>query len=288
MKVLIIGSKGMAGHIIYTFFKEKTSYEVIDIARGTDSHIPTYQLDVTDFLKLTEVLTIEKPSIVINCIGILNKDAEDHPDKAILLNCYLPHFLAKKGDEIGFKLIHISTDCVFNGKDGGYIETSEKNGIGFYAQTKALGEVISPNHLTLRTSIIGPELKGNGIGLFHWFMQQSGSIYGYSKAFWTGVTTIELAKAIQAAIDNNITGLHHLVNNEKINKFDLVSLFKKIFEKDDVIIQAKDDYKVDKSLVKTNNDFDYVVPSYSKMIEEMKIWITNHHSLYSWYSNKSN
>lgn len=281
-KILIIGSKGMAGHMLYHYFNEHTNFEVVDIARNNDFHTPTHQLNVTDFASLHKVLKSEAPDVVINCIGVLNKDAEDHPEKAILLNSYFPHFLASKGTELNFKLIHISTDCVFNGKIGGYTETSEKDGIGFYAQSKALGEVSYGNHLTLRTSIIGPDLNKNGIGLFNWFMKQKGDINGYSKAFWTGVTTLELAKAIQEAIAQDIKGLHHLVNTEVINKFELTTLFKEIFEKNEVNIIPYDGYKVDKSLIRTNFHFDYTVKSYSEMLTEMKTWISEHSTLYAY------
>lgn len=282
-KVVIIGSNGMAGHVIFYYLKENTNFNLIDIARGTEFHIPSYQVDVTDFTALKSIFLAEKPSIVINCIGILNKDAEDHPDKAILLNSYFPHFLARAGNEIGFKVIHISTDCVFSGKKGGYTETSEKDGIGFYAQTKALGEVDYGKHLTLRTSIIGPELKKNGIGLFHWFMQQTGVIKGYSTAFWTGVTTIELAKAIVAAIDQEISGLHHLVNEKKINKYDLILLFQAAFKNPDLTIEPYDGYRIDKSLLRTDDSFNYKVPSYEAMIRDMKKWVTEKKYLYSFY-----
>lgn len=283
-KIFIIGSKGMAGHVIYHFLKENTDFKIIDIARDTNSHIPVYQLDATDFKKLKEILSTEKPDVVVNCIGILNKDAEDHPDKSVLMNSYLPHFLAKTGTETGFKLIHISTDCVFDGKKGGYTERSEKDGKGFYAQTKALGEVVYGQHLTLRTSIIGPELKQDGIGLFQWFMKQKGTVRGYSEAWWTGVTTLELAKAIVEAIHQNLSGLYHIVNDEKINKYDLITLFKNIFEKNDVLIESFKDYKVDKSLVRSDTDFKYTVPSYEKMIGELKDWMTLHASLYTNYA----
>jgi dTDP-4-dehydrorhamnose reductase len=281
-KVIIIGSKGMAGHVMFEYLNENTNYEVIGIARGNDFYIPKYDLDITDFKKLKNVLIDEEPDIVINCIGILNKDAEDHPDNAILLNSYFPHFLAGIGKDISFKVIHVSTDCVFNGKKGGYKEDSIKDGFGIYAQSKALGEINYGNNLTLRTSIIGPELKLSGIGLFHWFMQQKGKIKGYSEAYWTGVTTIELAKAVYAAIEQDITGLHHLVNDSKINKFDLTNLFKTVFVRNDVSIEAYEAYKVDKSLIRTNYSFDYSVPSYEKMIKEMKQWIRDHKELYNY------
>jgi dTDP-4-dehydrorhamnose reductase len=282
-KIIIIGSKGMAGHVIYKYLKTHTSYQIVDIARGTDFFIPSYNLDVTDFSLLEKVLNTEKPDVVINCIGILNQDAEAHPDRAIALNSYLPHFIARIGEKLKFKLIHISTDCVFSGKRGGYAEDSFKDGEGFYAQTKALGEIKYGNNLTIRTSIIGPELKDNGIGLFNWFMNQKNVIKGYTLAFWTGVTTIELAKAIVAAISHDLTGLHHLVNDEKISKFELVNLMKKIFVKDDLTIEEYDGYKIDKSLIRTTDDFKYHVPTYEYMINEMKSWINHHEKLYKKY-----
>ncbi len=282
-KIIIIGSSGMAGHMIYNYFKEYTDFNVVDIARSIDLRLPSYQLDVTNFNELEGILKREMPSVVINCIGILNKEAEDYPETAILLNSYFPHFLAKSGNENGFKVIHISTDCVFNGEKGGYTELSVKDGIGFYAQTKALGEINYGKHLTLRTSIIGPELKDNGIGLFHWFMKQRGVIYGYRQAYWTGVTTLELAKALIAAIKQDISGLHHLVNDYRMNKYELVSIFKETFQKTELEIEPFDDYKVDKSLIRTRNDFAYSVQSYEIMISEMKCWIESHPYIYLHY-----
>jgi dTDP-4-dehydrorhamnose reductase len=282
-KIIIIGSNGMAGHIIYNYFKEFTDFNIVDVARSIYFHVPTYQIDVTDFKALEEIFKKEMPMIVINCIGILNKEAEAKPDNAILLNSYFPHYLAKSGNENGFKVIHISTDCVFNGEKGGYTELSIKDGFGFYAQTKALGEIDYGKHLTIRTSIIGPELKDNGIGLFQWFMQQHGIINGYRQAYWTGITTLELANALIAAIEQDISGLHHLVNDYSINKYELVSLFKEIFQKNELKIEPFDDYKVDKSLIRTRNDFDYAVQSYEIMINEMKSWIESHSYLYPHY-----
>ena len=261
-KILIIGSKGMAGHVIYHYLRDETDFQIIDIARDTNFHKPTYQLDVSDFRKL--------------------RDAEDHPDKAILLNAYLPHFLAQRGGKIKFKLIHISTDCVFSGSKGGYTEDSPKDGIGFYAQSKALGEVTYGSNLTLRTSIIGPELNSKGIGLFHWFMNQKGTIKGYKQAYWTGVSTLELAKAIKEAIDQDITGLHHLVNSEKISKYDLISIFKQVFARNELDIMPSDDYRVDKSLIRCKNTFNYQVSSYRTMVSEMKDWINSHPLLYKY------
>ena len=122
-------------------------------------------------------------------------------------------------DVLNAKLIHNSTDCVFSGEKGtSYIETDEKDGNGVYAKTKGIGEVISDKHLTIRTSVVGPELKSDGEELFHWFMTQSGTISGYTRAIWSGVTTLELAKAVLWSIENKITGLYHITNNDSICK----------------------------------------------------------------------
>lgn len=281
-KILIIGSHGMAGHVILHHLREKSKYDVIDIARSNKPFSPKLLMDVTNFDRLANEITTHNPDVIINCIGVLNKDAEDNPAKSILLNSYLPHFIAKVGNEIGSKLIHISTDCVFSGKMGGYTEDSFKDGIGYYAQSKALGEVTYGNNLTIRTSIVGPEIKDDGIGLFHWFMGQNGAVKGYSKAFWTGITTIELAKVIDAAISSDISGLHHLVNDQKISKFELLNLFKDVFNRDGVSIDNFYDYSVDKSLVRTNYAFEYIVPPYLQMVREMKKWMEDHHFLYSY------
>lgn len=281
-RILVIGSKGMAGHVIYHYLRSLKKYHVADISRNNAYFISTYTIvDITDFTALLHVLQTEKPDVVINCIGILIPEANANPDRAILINSYLSHYIARKGKELNFKLIHISTDCVFSGKKGGYIETDPHDGTGFYAQSKALGEVTYDNNLTLRTSLVGPELKSNGIGLFHWFMKQQGTINGYTKAIWTGVTTIEIAYAIEKAIDEEKTGLYHLVNNARISKYDLINMFRTVFEKDDIEIKPYDDYVVDKSLISSVNDFP--IPSYKEMVTNMRRWMAENKNMYPEY-----
>ncbi len=280
-RVLIIGSKGMAGHVIYEYLKSIDTYVVADVSRNDDFFKSVYKIDISGALEIERVLFDFKPHVVINCIGILNANAEENPDNAILINSYLPHFIAKVGAILKFKLIHISTDCVFSGARGNYQESDITDGTGFYAKTKALGEVLYNENLTLRTSIIGPELKNNGIGLFNWFMHQSGTITGYSKAIWTGITTIELARQVHVAISNNYFGLYHVVNNQKITKYDLLTLFKEVFEKDDIIIEREEKYSVDKSLINSSSDF--VIGSYPSMIVEMRMWMENKKYLYPIY-----
>jgi dTDP-4-dehydrorhamnose reductase len=282
--IIVLGANGMAGHVITTGLREdKDNYKVISVARSSSEIKPSVILDVTDFIGLKSLINSSKPDIIINCIGLLNKTAENNPDQAILINAYLPHFLESTTKDTKIKVIHISTDCVFSGEQGSYIETSFKNGYGYYAQSKALGELNNSKDLTFRTSIIGPELNENGIGLFHWFTNQKSEIKGYTNAFWTGVTTIELLKAIKCAIENDLVGLYHLVNSEKISKFSLVSLFNEVFCTDLSII-SYDAYSVDKSLINSRTDFSFHVSGYKEMIIEMSKWIHNHKELYKHYN----
>jgi dTDP-4-dehydrorhamnose reductase len=177
----------------------------------------------------------------------------------------------------------MSTDCVFSGKTGGYSETSFRDGETFYDRSKALGELENNKDLTFRNSIIGPDMSERGIGLFNWFMKQEGQINGFTKAIWTGVTTLTLAKAMEQALKENLTGLYNLVNNEDISKFELLKLFNKYMKDDRIEILPSDKLSLDKSLINNRTDFSYNVPSYETMVAEMKEWIENHKNLYPHY-----
>lgn len=278
-KIIVLGANGMAGHVITTGLKADAAYEVISVARTKSIVNPSVLMDVSDFNSLASLIKNTNADVIINCIGLLNKTAEDNPDQAILVNSYLPHFLESQTKNTNTKVIHISTDCVFSGEEGGYTEKSFKNGKGFYAQSKALGELENTKDLTFRTSIIGPELNTSGIGLFHWFANQTGSINGYTNAYWTGITTIELLNAIKTAITENLTGLYHLVNDGKISKFNLVAIFNEVFHKN-LNINPYDGYKVDKSLINSRTDFSYKVKPYEEMISDMKSWILTYPEYY--------
>ena len=243
-------------------------------------------LDARDEERFFKAIKDISPNFIVNCIGILINAARDNLENAIFLNAYLPHRLARLADSLDAKLIHISTDCVFSGDKGtAYLEGDFKDGSGNYSKTKGLGEIISKNHLTLRTSVVGPELKNNGEELFHWFMNQSGTISGYTKSIWSGVTTIELARAVECSMRRDITGLHHVTNNSSINKYDLLNLFKKHTGKD-INISPVDGKKKDKSFIDTRELLDFQIPSYDLMVSEMVELIRNNKSLYSQYGLK--
>lgn len=271
----------MLGHQVVNYFLRFHDYDVIDIALRSKLREKTIISDVTDGVAFERVVTEQSPDFIVNCIGVLIHGSSN-VGNAIYLNAYLPHQLKKISKNINAKLIHISTDCVFSGSKGGYIESDVKDGQGIYPQTKILGEIEDDSNLTLRTSIVGPELKINGEGLFHWFMNQQGDISGFTKSIWSGVTTIELAKAVKWSIDNEITGLYHVTNNTIISKYELLKLFQKHIKKD-INIKPVDENNVDKSFIDTRLLMNYKIPSYDEMISDMASLIVNNRSLYSQY-----
>ncbi|MCY9017512.1 SDR family oxidoreductase [Priestia megaterium] len=273
MKLLILGGKGMAGHVITRYFMLNSNYDVSYTSRDPKDKNGIY-LDITNFKRLEETVDAIKPDIIINCIGVLNEHASNNPMRAFQINSLLPHQLAKLIERYQGKLIHISTDCVFLGSKGDYTETDSPDGTSVYAQSKQLGEIVDNKHLTIRTSIIGPELKEDGIGLFLWFMKQEGIIKGYKKVFWNGVTTLELAKAIEFLIENNVTGLYHLHSKQKLSKLTLLELFKEVFEKDDIEIIPDEEVVLDRTIISTRTDFCYTPPGYREMLNELKEWMS--------------
>lgn len=276
MKIFVLGDDGMLGHVVKQYFKEK-GHEVKGTSRSNNSD---FQFDVMKNINDFEKFIADfKPEVVINCIGILNKVAEDNKPLAVMANSYLSHYVDEICRNNKIKFIHVSTDCVFDGKKGEYDEDSFKDATSFYGQSKALGEVDNDYNLTLRTSIVGPDKNENGIGLFQWFMNQEKETNGFDKVIWTGVTTIEFAKCMEKAIQNNLTGLRHVVNNQQIDKYSLLNLFKKHFKKD-IVIKPKSDYVSNKSLVRTT-DFDFEIPSYNQMVKEMSEWVSRHEEFYS-------
>jgi len=282
-KVLVLGSAGLIGHQVYNYLKDSDNYELHNISYQNKIQDDTVLLDARNEQVFIDKITSISPKYIVNCIGILIDGSNADPENSIFLNSYMPHRLTRLADKINAKLIHISTDCVFSGdKKEPYIETDEKDGRGIYAKTKGLGEVVSDKHLTLRTSVVGPELKNDGEELFHWFMGQSGEIPGYTKAIWSGVTTTELAKAVKWSIDHHITGLYHVTNNSSISKYDLLQLFQK-YTKKDINIKPFSGKDANKSFIDTRLLMDYKIPSYDQMIFDMVSLIADNRPLYSQY-----
>lgn len=287
MKILVLGVSGMAGHVVALYLKER-GFDVVGVARSKIDFCDFVELDVLNLANMDQFLAKEKFDYVINCVGALNKSVDEEMFRGIFLNSAFPHYLADKLSDKHTKIIHISTDCVFRGDRGSYDENAIKDANSMYGMSKALGEIIDEKNLTFRTSIIGPEIRTNGIGLFHWFMKQEKMVDGFANVIWTGITTLELAKAIEAAIIQDITGLYHLVNNRKISKYNLLKLLNRYMREEPICIRKSDTIFSDKSLTNTRQDFDFHVSSYEMMIEDLKKWIINHPQLYGEYVKNFN
>ena len=286
-KLLILGATGMAGHVVYTYLNETGKYDIATVCHSGKIEANSYELDIYDTARLKEIIKKEKPDAVINCIGILIKGSRNNPANAIYVNAYFPHKLSEilHSDFPNSKIIHISTDCVFSGVEGNYKDSDVKNALDTYGMTKNLGELINDKDLTIRTSIIGPELKKNGEGLMHWvFCQREvGELNGYQKSIWSGVTTLELAKVIDATLDNEITGLYQVSNNEGIAKYNLVSLIVKEFNLP-IKVNPVEGVICDKSILNSERkDISYNVSSYEKMISDIHEFMIAHKSLYKQY-----
>lgn len=283
-RILILGSTGMAGHLITLYFHEE-GYDVTAFSSTPFIYCNNIIGDALDKEFFSDMIKNGNYDVIINCIGLLNKNCEENMDKAIYLNSFLPHLLCNLVKGTNTKIIHMSTDCVFSGKTGPYYENSFKDGESFYDRTKALGEIDYNGNLTFRNSIIGPDMNLNGIGLFNWFMKQKGDINGYDGVEWTGVTTLTLAKAMKCAIEENISGIYNLVNNEVITKYNMLVIFKREFNRKINIIK-ENNIRISKRLINSRKDFKFTVPSYLVMIQEMKEWIDKHKYLYNHYFEK--
>jgi len=282
-KLIILASKGMAGNCIYSYLKSLNKYHVYGTARNS-YEIDIIPLDIEQRHCLDQFidnLIYNKIDIVINCIGLLVKPSNDNPDKAIYINAWFPHYLEQRLEGTGCKIIHLSTDCVFDGdpdkqKGINYGYTTEKpNAKDWYGKSKAMGELNNDKDLTIRKSIIGKELKEGGSGLFEWTMRQEGTIEGYTESIWSGMTTLELAKAIDDIIENqeDLAGLIQLAPPYNISKYDLLCLIKEVWNKK-IDVRNVPGKVCDKTLINSHDLLVYNFPKdYKQMLIEYKEYL---------------
>jgi len=269
-KIMILGSTGMAGHMI-TKVLEKNGYNVINYARR-----PIFSN--TKELNLRTIgneIIREKPDLVINCVAILVQDSQNNVSEATRINGVFPVKLGETIRKYGGAYIHLSTDCVFSGNTSTfYDEESTPDPVSIYGVTKYLGEEAKANGLVIRTSIIGPEFPGrHHTGLFNFFMNSIGTVNGWNYAIWSGVTTYELAKYISYLIKTTqlpMYGLQHLVNNAGISKYNLLRMIAEVYDKDIEIIEIEKLERINRYMVCNNPPNDYKVPEYREMLIEMK------------------
>jgi len=271
MRILVLGASGMAGHVVYRWLKERDHHVISHVYR-TPLDDDSVILDLfKDIGRLDRLIENRSPDVIVNCVGLLPAECEKSPEKAAYLNAFLPHHLSTR-----CRTIHISTDCVFSGGMGSYMETSTKDAASLYGITKSAGELDNDRSLTIRTSIVGPELKEEGSGLLAWFQRQTGDVSGWANAFWNGVTTLHLAKFVEFALEEELTGLCHLHATSPVSKFRLLSLFRQVYRGPNVQITALLLEKaIDKTLVSTRMDYEWKTSEVEAQLHEMREWYSN-------------
>jgi dTDP-4-dehydrorhamnose reductase len=281
VKVLILGVTGMLGHTLFSELANHHDYDVYASARNQlnrscwcpPEHFQKIykKVNAEDLESIVICLTELQPQVVINCIGIIKQlpSAQDAL-KSIMVNALYPHRLALVCKAIGARLIHISTDCVFSGTKGGYTEEDTSDAIDLYGRTKFLGEVSAPNCLTIRTSIIGHELSGKN-GLVEWFLAQKEKVPGFTKAIYSGLTTLELSRVLKNYVIPNpdLHGLYQ-VSTLPISKYELLKLIAQTYDKK-IAIEPDDQIRVDRSLNSTHfrKATGYSPPTWQELITGM-------------------
>lgn len=255
-RLLILGGAGMLGHKVWQRLSLRFDARVTlrapaaEYPRGLfDPERVIQGVDVMDLDSLDTLIAGERPDVVVNCVGIIKQLPQAHDAiPSITINSLLPHRLGAACAKAGARLFHISTDCVFSGRQGMYRESDQSDAEDLYGRSKFLGEVSGPGALTLRTSIIGRELRATS-GLVEWFLKnRGGQVDGYEKAIFSGLTTLQLADLIGDLIEHHpaLTGLYQ-VSTEPIDKLALLNLLNEAYGAN-VIIRPSSAVRIDRSL----------------------------------------
>ena len=280
-RVLVLGASGMLGHAVLRAFTGREDFTVQGSVRSDAAlHLLPAELRASvlcdvharDADSLARAFTLVRPAVVINCIGLVKQLARaDDPLEAIPINALLPHRLSRLCDAAGARLIHVSTDCVFDGARGMYRETDAPDAQDLYGLSKRLGEVVHAKAVTLRTSIIGHAL-GSAHGLIDWFLAQQGSARGFRRAIFSGLPTVELARVIRDYVLPNpgLQGLYH-VSAAPISKLALLSLVAQVYGKS-IAIVPDDELVIDRSLDSTRfrQATGYVPPDWPELVRRMR------------------
>ena len=278
MKVLILGVSGMLGHRLWhefdpvfdTYGTARSELDAFSVF-GLNTKKLVTNIDALNFSSIVAVVNEIRPDVVINCIGIIKQIANSIDTATMIqINSLLPHKLADLCKAKGSRLIHISTDCVFSGRKGSYLEDDSPDPVDLYGRTKQLGEVLDSEALTIRTSIIGREL-GSSLSLVDWFLTQTGTVKGYRNANYSGLTTKALSDVIASIVKHHseIQGLYH-ISAETIDKFELITLIRDKFRLK-TVIEPQDYPVIDRSLncERFQKAIAYQPHSWVQMIEEM-------------------
>jgi len=280
MRLVILGGTGMLGHALWEIIPSRIPDTYTTIRKGrkdygcddlyADDKVIEY-VDITDLQLLKGVFNAIRPDVILNCIGITKRREEaDNPIPSIVINALFPHKLARLASELNARLIHFSTDCVFDGTAGHYTDAAPATATDLYGRTKALGEVQGANVITLRSSFIGRELS-EGTELLEWFLAQKGQVRGFRNAIYTGLTTLELSRIVVNLVKEypGASGLYN-VSSEPISKFDLLTMIGKKMHPS-VEVLPEESFYCDRSLDSSafRRQFHYRPPSWEQMIDEL-------------------
>ena len=284
MRFMVLGATGMAGHVVSIYLQEQ-GHEVVGWSRKPASFLAHHvEGDAYDVDGLRSAIRSFCPDVVVNCVGLLRADCDAHHDRAVYLDAYFPHALASIAGDEGGRVFHLSTDCVFEGDGGPYTEDSVSDTREFYGRAKALGELHDDRNLTLRQSIVGPDIDPPGGGLLNWFLAQAGIERGWTGALWTGLTTLEQAKAVDACAFDGSTGLVNMVpDGSGISKCDLLCLFNREMRGEAVEVVPDGTFSCDKTLARTALPGGYRPAPYAKQVAELAAWMRAHRELYPHY-----
>lgn len=280
-RVLVLGVTGMLGHTLMAELRRSPALEVHGSARSTELLASVFGdellarvapgVDATDMTSIDALIDRLEPDIVVNCIGVIKQDPSvEDAVNTIALNALFPHLLARLCARRGIRAVHVSTDCVFSGRVGRYTESDSPDPVDLYGRSKLLGEISTPPALTLRTSFIGPEL-GTTLSLVDWFLSQRGVVNGFTRAIYSGLTSMEFARMLATVVipRDDLVGLYH-VASAPIPKFDLLALIATTYEWPGSLVPAAE-FACDRSMLAERffAATGYRPPPWSEMIQQM-------------------
>lgn len=282
MRVLILGGAGMLGHKLWqecrnqfeTWLTVRSSYRDYQDYGLYDPQKMLEEVDAFDFDTVVKALNVSQPEVIINCIGVIKQlpTARD-PIVSLTVNSLFPHRLANLCQTTAVRLIHISTDCIFSGRKGMYTEDDISDAEDLYGRTKFLGEVSGRSCLTLRSSILGRELNTSN-GLVEWFLSNRGSkVFGYTKAIYSGFTTLAFAKVIADVIERQpqLSGVYN-VSSEPISKYEILCLLREAYNLE-IEIEPDEEVQINRSLDSSRfrAGTGFVPEAWPDMIQEMSV-----------------
>lgn len=295
IKIVVLGGSGMLGSMINDFISRNSNFSITSTVRNNELMnkckcvSPKINWEILDVLDTNENeldKIIGDSKWLINAIGVIKPYIhEEKPlevERAIKINSSFPYLLARIAKRKGAKILQIATDCVYSGNKGSYLEDDFHDALDVYGKSKSLGECCSDVVSNIRCSIIGPEFKGN-LSLLQWFLGQPDGtkLNGFVNHDWNGITTLHFAKICYSIIRNKleIGYLHHLIPSDKVNKYDLLLMFKKYFGREDLVINSqKADQCIDRTLSTKNQDLNLSIwnsagfinpPSVEEMIKDL-------------------